>query len=565
MLHSSFEQNQSPIQKLRRETTPKIPSILKHIQSLQAHPKDKMHANTHQDELQRLFPLTYGQSLIEFDEVSNLPTKPLKVGVVLSGGQAPGGHNVIAGLYDALQAFHEDSQLFGFLNGPAGILKNQTLLIEESTIDPYRNQGGFDLLGSGRTKIETEEQLRESLKTMNALDLDGLVVVGGDDSNTNAAVLAETFKKAGCKTVVIGVPKTIDGDLKNEHVEVSFGFDTACKIYSEMIGNLEKDALSSKKYYHFVKLMGRSASHIALECALQTHPNMTLIGEELAHNKSTLKDITKQIADMVCARSAKGLEYGVILIPEGLIEFIPEIGQLLKELNMLLAPEKPYQMHVTTQGAKALNAHLSAKSLNAFETLPELIKNQMLLDRDPHGNVQVAMIATETLLMMLVKKELEQRAVSGQFSGSFNPVSHYFGYEGRAGLPSLFDSNYCYSLGAVAALLVKNQVTGYMSIVKKLNLPVEDWQICGIPLTTMMNVEMRHGKLKPVIKKALVELDSSSFKVFEQQRSEWQVVDHYRSPGPMQFTGDPAISESIPLSLMETTSYAIVPEQLVKA
>lgn len=480
-----------------------------------------------QEELKKIFPATWGQPIVTARIGVGKKGIPLKVGVVFSGGQAPGGHNVVAALWDGLQQLHPESRLWGFLEGPSGIIEGKFKELSEEEIAPFRNQGGFDLLGSGRTKIETEEQLEKALQAVEHLNLNGLVVVGGDDSNTNAALLAEYFLNKGCATQVVGVPKTIDGDLKNHWVKSSFGFDTACKTYAEMIGNIERDALSAKKYYHFIKLMGRSASHITLECALATHPNFAWIGEEVAAENLTLQQITDRLVGLIQKRASLGKHYGVILIPEGLIEFIPEIGGLIQELNQLTDTSR-------------LEENLSADALSCFKTLPEVIQQQLLFDRDPHGNVRVSLIETERLLIEMVQRH---------YKGTFHPVSHFFGYEGRAALPSNFDTHYCYTLGLTAVLLLKEGLTGYMCSTGNLSLPVEEWTPGGIPIAMLMRMEMRKGKRKPVIEKALVDLNSKQFQEFVKQRGSWMFEDHYRFPGPIQFFGDRALTDTTPLTL----------------
>lgn len=524
----------SRLQKLRAEHKPELPKILQNLHQVRFEKGGPTSSVADQGEIQKYFPQTFGRPVLKGKEGDQRKTSPLKVGVVLSGGQAAGGHNVISGLFDALKALNPQSRLFGFLGGPSGIVENKTIEITQEVIAPYRNQGGFDLIGSGRTKIETDEQLDASLKTAQALGLNGIVVVGGDDSNTNAAILAEYFLKHGCKTVVIGVPKTIDGDLKNEYIPISFGFDTAAKTYAEMIGNIERDALSAKKYYHFIKLMGRSASHITLECALATHPNVALIGEEIEAKKMTLAQVTKEVADVVEERAKRGMNYGVVLVPEGLIEFIPEVKTLIQELNSLVAKEE-----------KEIASKLSGPSKSCFLALPEEIQKQLLIDRDPHGNVQVSQIETEKMLMSAVKNELARRSSKGKFAA----LNHFFGYEGRAGFPSNFDTRYCYALGYTAALLVDEGMTGYITCVGQLHLPVQNWTVAGLPLTMLMNMEERKGKKKPVIQKALVDLKGKAFKFFEENRKSWAIEDHYRYPGPIQFFGEAEMVDGVPITL----------------
>lgn len=526
----------SRLQKLRAEHKPQLPKVLQNLHNIQFQKGGPTSSVGDKEEIHQSFPKTFGRPILNGKEGDPRTAKPLKVGVVLSGGQAAGGHNVISGLFDALKALCPQSRLFGFLGGPSGIIENKTMEITQEIIAPYRNQGGFDLIGSGRTKIETDEQLSASLKTAQANDLNGIVVIGGDDSNTNAAILAEYFLKHGCKTVVIGVPKTIDGDLKNAYIPTSFGFDTAAKTYAEMIGNIERDALSAKKYYHFIKLMGRSASHITLECALATHPNVALIGEEIEAKKMTLAQITKHLADVIEKRAKKGMHYGVVLIPEGLIEFIPEVKALIQELNSLVGKEE--KLEQVTQ-------MLTPPSKSCFLSLPEEIQRQLLLDRDPHGNVQVSQIETEKMLMSTVKNELNERG----FKGKFSALNHFFGYEGRAGYPSNFDTRYCYALGYTAALLVDEGVTGYITCVGQLHRPVQDWTISGLPLTMLMNIELRKGKKKPVIQKALVDLKGKAFQFFQENREGWAIEDHYRYPGPIQFFGEADMVDGVPLTL----------------
>lgn len=508
-----------------RFATP-LPDLLRKINSVQFEHKEKTSAIKDAKEVQTLFPQTFGRPIVEAKLGTLREGKPLRVGVVLSGGQAAGGHNVITGLLDGLLLLHPKSELIGFLGGPGGIVEGKSKLLSQKEVASYRNQGGFDLIGSGRTKIETDEQLLAALKMTQTLD--GLVIVGGDDSNTNAAILAEYFLSQGSKTTVIGVPKTIDGDLKNRYIATSFGFDTACKTYSELIGNIARDARSAKKYTHFIKLMGRSASHIALECALSTHPNLTLIGEEIANKKMTLAQVTSQIADVIFQRAEKGLPYGVILIPEGLIEFIPEMGALITALS------KNTSIDQLTPGMRKI-----------FESIPEEIQKQLLLERDPHGNVQVSMIETEKLLMSTVERELKRRS----FVGKFSAQSHFFGYEGRAAFPTNFDAYYCNALGHLAALLVEEKLTGYMTCIGNLHLPCSEWTAAGLPITMLMNMELRKGKSKPVIQKALVDLEGKIFAAFKQERELCAQSDLYCYPGPIQFFGDRAITDVPPRSV----------------
>ncbi|KAG6559742.1 Pyrophosphate--fructose 6-phosphate 1-phosphotransferase [Candidatus Rhabdochlamydia oedothoracis] len=530
---------ENPLRKAREKYLPILPSVLQQIDNVEW-VKDK-NTSLENEEIRALFPLTFGQPILKLQKNRNNKNRLLRVGVVFSGGQAAGGHNVITGLLDALILLTPESRLFGFLEGPEGIIKGKYKELTKELVQSYRNQGGFDLIGSGRTKIETLEHLAFALHTVEFMELDGLVIVGGDDSNTNAAILSEYFISKNSQTVVIGVPKTIDGDLKNTYVATSFGFDTACKTFSEAIGNITRDCLSAKKYYHFIKLMGRSASHIALECGLSTHPNMVLIAEEIAESKKTLQQITHQIADLVCERAEIGKNFGVILIPEGLIEFIPEIGVLIQELNHLLAD--------FSIDNKEIVGRLTEDSQKSFISLPERIQQQLLLNRDPHGNVQVSFIETEKLLIETVTQELKRRLKDGKYRGAFSALHHFLGYEGRAGFPSNFDCNYCYSLGYAAALLITHNATGYMCCITGLTQNPIDWQVLGIPLTSLMNLEWRKGKKKPVIKKALVDLCSKSFAFYKQHRNAWRLNDHYLYPGPIQFFGEK--------QLTDTTSYSL--------
>lgn len=522
------------LNKERLSYKPKLPKILGDIKVL--HEEEYSLPEKLSDDIKHLFPHSAEAPLIHFERGAKQSTGPMTIGVVFSGGQAPGGHNVIAGIFDAIKKFHPDSKLIGFLDGPEGIIKNRYRALNKEQVDSVRNQGGFDLIGSGRTKIEKPEDFSKALKTCKDLGLDGLVIIGGDDSNTNAALLAEYFLAKACTTAVVGVPKTIDGDLKSDIIEASFGFDTASKTFSTAIGSLLKDALSAKKYTFFIKLMGRTASHIALECALETHPNLTLIGEEIAHDELSLQDVVNMIADTITLRAQKGKNYGAILIPEGLIEFIKEFKALISSLNEILSK------------GDSIDA-LESPSKELFESLPELIRMQLLEERDPHGNVQVSKIESERLLIDLVAKELASRKKSGEFEGKFSPQPIFLGYEGRSCLPSNFDADYCYTLGQTAALLLKNGRTGYMACVKNLFEAPEKWQILGVPLSSMLTFEKRKGELKPVIKKALVDLNGEPFLHFREHREAWVVNDDYHYPGPIQFYGPSGIADQVTLTL----------------
>jgi len=528
-------ENFSIFQKWRQRYTPQLPKIYIESDGTIGCQKTEIEID---DKIIKLFPNlakespSYVQINRSNSQSEEFPHTPLRIGVVLSGGQAPGGHNVISGVFDFLKKHHKNSQLFGFLGGPIGIYTNQYIEIDEQFMNKYRNQGGFDMICSGRHKIESEEQFQKSILYCMSLALDGLIVIGGDDSNTNACLLAEYFKKNNCPVKVIGVPKTIDGDLKNEWIEVSFGFDTATRVYSELIGNICLDTLSSKKYYHFIRLMGRSASHIALECALQSQVNSVLIGEEVEAKKQTLHQIVDELADIICNRALSEKNYGVFLVPEGLIEFIPEVNILIKEINEILS--KTFEGDIRTYVVNGL----SDESRILFEFLPSSISEQLLLDRDPHGNVQVAKIDTERLLILLLIEELQTRKKQGGYNGMFSPQSHYFGYEGRCALPSYFDTEYCYALGFNAGALVSLNLTGYMSVIRGLSdQNPEKWIPAGCPLMSMMNVERRKGKDVPVIKKALVELDGKMFRFYEKVRETWSINDSYIIPGPIQYEG----------------------------
>lgn len=535
----------SEVQNSRIFHTLSLPSVLKTPFTIIDGPPSSAAGSP--DEIAKLFPYLFGQpsaKLVPSGSETVQLNQKLKIGLVLSGGQAPGGHNVISGIFDYLQDRAKGSTLYGFRGGPAGIMKCKYVELTSDYIYPYRNQGGFDMIRSGRDKIETPEQFKQAEETVHKLDLDGLVVIGGDDSNTNACLLAEYFRSKNVKTCVVGCPKTIDGDLKCKEVPTSFGFDTACKIYAEMIGNVMIDARSTGKYYHFVRLMGRAASHITLECALQTHPNITIIGEEVAAKKLTLKNVTDYMVDIISKRAEDNYNYGVILIPEGLIDFIPEIQHLISELNEILA-------HETVDEGGLWKKKLTDQSLKLFEFLPRSIQEQLMLERDPHGNVQVAKIETEKMFIQMVETELEKRKQEDTYKGGFKGQSHFFGYEGRCGLPTNFDSTYCYALGYGAGALLQSGKTGLISSVGNLCAPVEEWTVGGTALTSLMDVERRHGKFKPVIKKAMVELEEAPFKKFASLRDEWALKNCYISPGPIQFTGpgSDAISHTLLLEL----------------
>ncbi len=543
----------SALQKARYGYSPKLPGILRgDVAAILTKAGRPTEAASARAEIKAAFPKTYGMPEMELAAGSNPQARERRgVGVVLSGGQAPGGHNVIAGLFDALKAGNPDSQLVGFLGGPQGIVDGKSIELTAAIVDGYRNTGGFEIIGSGRTKLETPDQFEKAASACKRLGLSALVVVGGDDSNTNAAVLAEHFLASGEPITVVGVPKTIDGDLKNAQIETSFGFDTATKTYAELIGNIERDAGSAKKYWHFVKLMGRSASHIALECALQTRPNLAIISEEVERKRQTLAEVVEEIAGLVAKRAEAGDNFGVALIPEGLIEFIPEFGRLIAEINELLARSaEAFAALSDLEGQLAwLRGKLSAEAFAAFSALPREIQAQLLSDRDPHGNVQVSHIETEKLLTAMVGERLEALAAEGKYSGKFSPLHHFFGYEGRCAFPSNFDADYCYSLGYCAFLLLAGGRTGYMAVVRGLSTPAEQWKPGGIPLTTMMDMEERHGKKKAVIKKALVDLAGKPFKAFAEKRVEWSVANHYLYPGAIQYFGPPEVCDQPTITL----------------
>lgn len=530
--------NQSPLQKARYQYSPKLPGMLRNgISEICVKEGNATQSVADQEKIAALFPNTYGEKEITFEKGENTSAaKKQVVGVILSGGQAPGGHNVICGLYDALKATSKENVLYGFKNGPIGLLEDNYVEFDDAYIDAYRNTGGFDIIGSGRTKLETEEQFAVAAKVCEKHGITAIVIIGGDDSNTNAAVLAEYFAAHNTGVQVIGCPKTIDGDLKNEDIECSFGFDTATKTYSELIGNIERDANSAKKYWHFVKVMGRSASHVALECALETQPNICLISEEVAAKKQSLSEIADYIADAVEKRSANGNNFGVAIIPEGVVEFVPEFKALIAEINELLAGNKTEEFNALGSWEEKyafIEKGLTAESMAVFAILPQTIQKQLFLERDPHGNVQVSLIESEKLFSALVKDKLTERG----FTGKFNALHHFFGYEGRCAFPSNFDADYCYSLGYNAFMLIQYGYNGYLSKVSNLSKPAEEWVAGGMPITKMMNIERRNGEDKPVIKKALVELDGKPFKFFEANRDTWAVETAYTYPGAIQYYG----------------------------
>ncbi len=546
----------STLEKHRKQYQPKVPPSLRQgiakvkvIEGAAAEPaKDR-------EAIKKAFPGTYGMPLISFQAGGDAgESKPLKIGVVLSGGQAPGGHNVIAGLFDSVKAIHPQSQIIGFLGGPGGLEKGKYETITPEKMDAFRNTGGFDIIGSGRTKLETTEQFDRCIEVIKGLELNAIVIIGGDDSNTNAAILGEYLKAKGLSTSVIGVPKTIDGDLKNPHIPVSFGFDTAVKTYSELIGNIARDAGSAKKYWHFIKLMGRSASHIALEAGLQTHANVTLVSEEVEKRNLSLEQIVDDIARVISTRADAGKNYGVVLIPEGLIEFIPSFKTLIGNLNDLLAKNEAAFARLDTADAKiaAMSGWLTGDGSaglslgKTFASLPKTIQLQLLLDRDPHGNVQVSLIDTDALLAELVGRKLK---ATPSYKGKFSSQRHFFGYEGRAAAPSNFDADYCYSLGCVAAILVRSGRTGYMASIRNVSQGIDQWSAGGIPITMMFNMEQRHGHLKPVIQKALVELEGPAFKALVASRAEWEVQDAYIYPGPIQYFGPSEVCDAITKTL----------------
>ena len=524
----------SALQLARAAYQPKLPKALQGaVKIKEGQPTQSV---GDQEEIKKLFPNTYGMPIVQFEPATEANTKKMNVGIILSGGQAPGGHNVITGLFDQIKKLNPENRLFGFILGPGGLVDHNYMELTADIIDNYRNTGGFDMIGSGRTKLEKVDQFEKGLEIISELDIKAIVIIGGDDSNTNACVLAEYYAAKNYGVQVIGCPKTIDGDLKNDQIETSFGFDTACKTYSELIGNIERDCNSSRKYWHFIKVMGRSASHIALECALQTQPNICLISEEIEAKAMSLDDIVDYIANAVAARAADGNNYGSVIIPEGVIEFIPAIKKLIAQLNDVLATPEAKEISRDEQ-VDFLKSHLTEENLKVFNSLPVGVARQLALDRDPHGNVQVSLIETEKLLSTMVSQKLEKMKKEGKYVGKFAALHHFFGYEGRCAAPSNFDADYCYALGTSAAQLIANGKTGYMAIVKNTTAPAEQWIAGGVPITMMMNMEKRAGEMKPVIRKALVELDGAPFKEFAAHRDEWARKTAYVYPGPIQYWG----------------------------
>ena len=534
----------SALQIARAAYVPKMPVALRG--SVRAVEGAATEAAGDKEEIKRLFPHTYGMPAVTFERGDAAdPMPPINAGVILSGGQAPGGHNVIAGLFDGLKAANPESRLFGFILGPGGLVEHKYMELTADIIDEYRNTGGFDMIGSGRTKLERREQFDKGLEILKELGISALVIIGGDDSNTNAAVLAEYYRSIGAGVSVIGCPKTIDGDLKNDLIETSFGFDTACKVYSEVIGNIQRDCNSARKYWHFIKLMGRSASHIALECALQTHPNVCIISEEVEANDLSLDEIVNRIARVVARRAAEGNNFGTVLIPEGLIEFIPAMKRLIAELNDFLARNKAeFKMIKKSVRHSYLISKLSKENAALYASLPEGVARQLALDRDPHGNVQVSLIETEKLLAEMVDNRLSEWKEEGRYRGKFATQMHFFGYEGRCAAPSNYDADYCYSLGYAASCLIRAGKTGYMASVRNTTAPAEEWTAGGIPITMMMNMEQRDGVMKPVIRKALVQLDGAPFRAYVAMRDEWAMTTDYVYPGPIQYFGPSEVCDA---------------------
>lgn len=541
----------SALQRVRAEYQPKLPKDLQGDVKVKFGEATESVAN--QAEIKERFPHTYGMPIVQFEnnDTPERVEEPFNVGIILSGGQAPGGHNVVSGIFDGLKKLNKENRLYGFLMGPAGFINHQYMELTAGYIAEYRNTGGFDIIGSGRTKLETPDQFEAGLKILKELNIKALVIIGGDDSNTNAAVLAEYYKNIGAGVQVIGVPKTIDGDLKNEWIETSFGFDTACKVYSEVIGNIQRDCNSAKKYYHFIKLMGRSASHIALECALETQPNICLISEEVLAKRMTLDNIVSYICYVIAERAKLGWNFGTVLIPEGLIEFIPSMKSLIAELNEVLV-EFAEELEPLEEGAKleAIHSHLSPSNADLYKMLPKNIALQLSLDRDSHGNVQVSLIETESLLSEMVAKRLAEMAEDGQYSGKFAAQHHFFGYEGRCADPTNFDADYTYALGYNAAMLINSGLTGYMSSVRNLTDKTENWICGGIPITMMMNMERRNGEMKPVIQKALVNLNGRPYLKFASMRETLALNTLYQYPGPIQYFGPAEICDCPSMTLL---------------
>jgi pyrophosphate--fructose-6-phosphate 1-phosphotransferase len=527
----------SALQIARAAYQPKVPAALKG--AVKAVEGAYTQSVADQDEVKKLFPNTYGMPVVTFEKSNSAKAMPaINAGVILSGGQAPGGHNVIAGIFDGLKALNKDSRLFGFILGPGGLVDHNYMELTAEIIDEYRNTGGFDMIGSGRTKLETKEQFDKGLEILKELDIKALVIIGGDDSNTNACVLAEYYKSIESGVQVIGCPKTIDGDLKNDQIETSFGFDTACKVYSEVIGNIQRDCNSARKYWHFIKLMGRSASHIALECALQTQPNVCIISEEVESKNLSLDDVINQVAEVVAKRAANGDNFGTVLIPEGLVEFIPAMKRLIAELSDFLAHhEDEFKLIKRSEQRNYIVSKLTKENADIYASLPEGVARQLTLDRDPHGNVQVSLIETEKLLAEMVGTRLAEWKKEGKYVGKFSTQVHFFGYEGRCAAPSNYDADYCYSLGYTASCLIASGKTGYMSSVRNTTAPAAQWIAGGVPITMMMNMEKRHGEMKPVIQKALVKLDGAPFKAFAAKREGWAMTTDYVYPGPIQYFG----------------------------
>ena len=550
----TFMTNLSPLQIERLKYQPKLPASLANgINHLVSNEGSATESVANQDEIKALFKNTYGKPTVTFQtSTESSHSEQRNVGVILSGGQAPGGHNVIAGLYDALKQANSKNNLYGFLGGPSGIIEGEYVEFNDEFINDYRNTGGFDIIGSGRTKLETEEQFQSAWEVCKKLNISAVVIIGGDDSNTNAALLAEWFVAHNAGIQVIGCPKTIDGDLKNEQIEISFGFDTATKTYGELIGNIERDANSAKKYWHFVKIMGRSASHVALEAALQTQPNITLISEEVEQKKMSLASIINYMTDIIVKRSEMGKNFGIAVIPEGLIEFVPELKSMIANLNDIMSTlekDSKYSNGTDAEKIAIIENTLSSENSSVFKSLPALIKSQLLMDRDPHGNVQVSKIETEKLLISMIEEKLATLKKEGKYSGKFSTQSHFFGYEGRCAFPSNFDADYCYSLGFNAFALINFGMTGYLSSVRNLTDPANDWIAGGVPLTMMMNMERRHGEMKPVIKKALVELDGPVFKKLEENREDWALNDRYLFPGAIQYFGPSSVCDITTVTL----------------